>query len=63
MTISGELSAPAMRAAWQKLPPEPAWRQICGILWSSDLFVIVAMSALGLVASICAAFFWPSFLE
>jgi hypothetical protein len=63
MPMRGELSAPAMRAAWQKLPPEPAWRQISGILWSPDLLVIVAMIALGLVASICAAFFWPSFFQ
>jgi hypothetical protein len=57
------LAAPAMRAAWQKQPPEPAWRQASGILRSPDLIAVLVLCAVGLLASVCAAFFLPSFIE
>ena len=63
MPMRAELSVPTMRAAWQKQPAETAWRQICRILWSDDLIVVLAVSALGLFASVCAALFCPSFLD
>jgi hypothetical protein len=52
-----------MRTAWQKQPAEPAWRQVSGILWSPDLILVLAVSALGLFASVCAALFFSSFLD
>jgi hypothetical protein len=63
MPMRSELSAPAMRAAWQKRPAETAWRQASGILRSPDLIVIVAITATGLAATLFAAIFWPSFLN
>jgi hypothetical protein len=61
--MRGEISAPTMRTAWQKQPAEPAWRQVSGILWSPDLILVLAVSALGLFASVCAALFFSSFLD
>jgi hypothetical protein len=52
-----------MRAAWQKQPAEPAWRQITGILRTPDMIVVLAVSALGLVASVCAALFCSTFFD
>jgi|HubBroStandDraft_5_1064220.scaffolds.fasta_scaffold87098_3 hypothetical protein len=61
MPMRGELSAPTMRAAWQKQPAEPVWRQIFEILWSPDLIVVIALAALGLAATICVSLLSPSF--
>jgi hypothetical protein len=50
-----------MRAAWQKQPAEPVWRQIFEILWSPDLFVVLTLAAIGLAATICMSLVSPSF--
>jgi hypothetical protein len=63
MPMRGELSAPTMRAAWQKQPAEPKLRQIFEILWSPDLVVVVALAAIGLAASICMSLLSSSFLN
>lgn len=63
MPMRAELAAPTMRAAWQKQPAEPAWRQITGILRTPDMIVVLVVSALGLFASACAALFCSSFLD
>jgi hypothetical protein len=57
------LAVPAMRAAWQKQPPEPAWRQASGILRSPDLIAVFLLCAVGLLASVCAALLFPSFID
>ena len=63
MPIRGELSAPAMRAAWQKRPIEPVWRQVFGILWNPDLIVVLALCAIGLLATVCAVLFSSFFVN
>jgi hypothetical protein len=52
-----------MRAAWQKHPAEPKWRQIFEILRNPDLVVVVVLAAIGLAATICVALLSPSFLN
>jgi hypothetical protein len=61
MPMRGELSAPSMRAAWQKQPAESVWRQVSEILWSPDLVVVVALTAIGLAATVCLLLLSPSF--
>lgn len=63
MPIKGELAAPAMRAAWQKRPIEPMWRQVFEILWNPDLIVVLVLCAIGLLATVCAALFSSSFVN
>jgi hypothetical protein len=63
MPMRGQLSAPAMGAAWQKQPAGPAWYQISEILLTPDLVVVLGVSMLGLLASISAALFSSSFLN
>lgn len=62
MPIRGELSASTMRAAWQKRPIEPVWRQVSEFLWSPDLIVVLVLCAIGLLATVCAALFSSSFV-
>jgi hypothetical protein len=63
MPMREELSAPGMRAAWQKRPTEPMWRQLAEIRRSPDLVVIIVLTAIGLSLSFCVELLPPSFLN
>jgi hypothetical protein len=51
MPMRGELSNPAMRAAWAIPAAEPRWPQIFRILRNPEVLLVAVFSMIGLLAA------------